>query len=1306
MCILRPLIQGILLLSLYHTCDSEQTYFIKATEESSCAAQPCLTLSKFANTTTKDVEAGIVLQFGAGNHTLHSRRTFSNIEKCSMFSRDNNYSLIACSKAAAGFTFKNVSIVTLTNLTFIGCGNDSRYNPVLHIFRVSDANISTCAFLDSKGRVIEATHANIATKNCTFQNSSAGVIIAEYKTIMLDIGSIYTLNTFSTKRSALVFINRSTANFTNSRFYENLVKTHIIHVKKCTLTLKQCVLIHNNGDSEEFSLLISHSSTIAINDSNLTHNFAANLMSLLHMTTTNLSIDNSIFSHNIGQWKSTVLFANEDSIVESHNTLTIINNTCKYNCTSAHLDIRFSRATFGIVYFSDNSGSLHTGSMLFLHSKVIFSKPLNFQQARSMHSDKHLVYAYRGAITCLASIIRFQGTTNFYNQHRSTSIAQRIVYARESRIYANDDTLFSNSAGGALYLDQSDFICKKNCTFIGNTASKGGGIHAINSIITMGSDWNKFKQNKKMRSLLSFDSNSADEGGAIYLEGNSKLRTPREVSSTYKLEFDNNTAKLGGAIFVNDYTSTCANSTCFIQAPSLYSRNGWIKINSTNGNTTIHGGLLDRCTAKRKYTKYDTKMIGINYFARVSRDANIKSKITSAPVRICHCHNKIADCNKYAVSHRIVKVKRGEAFNVTVVAVDQVNRIIDASVFIKARESDTSNYIYRLGIEQRVQKVHNGCNNLTLNVFSPNDSIELILYATGPCQDIGISKYIVPIRFEKCTCPIGFQPLATKDDCLCGCDQQIKALVKTCNPLSQSLLRQGDFWLNSITDVDRIHYLIYLYCPFDYCVPSIHSTYINLNTPNGADAQCASNRTGLLCSSCKPGLSLSLGSSRCLQCPKDWQKLFIVITMGAIASGIALVVIILVLNLTTAVGTLNGLIFYANIFASNNITYNHMSKPNAFSVFVAWLNLELGLDTCFYNGLDSYSKAWLQFIFPAYLIVLLIMVILISKYSSRFAKLIGKRNPIATLTTVILLSYMKLLRNTKDIFSVAVLRYPDGLQKRWLPDANIKYLHDKHIPLFLVAAIIVFIGLIYTVLLLTWQWLLQAPHHKCFRWIRNTRLNLFMEANLAAYNSKHRYWSGLLLLIRVALYFEIALDTTNRRSNNLLATGIICTCLLFIKALSGIRVYKNKLIDCFNSFCYVNLLILSIIYHSNRNERMIAAKVSVSIAFLQLLCVLIYHTIVTLLEIPCLCKLKLSFAKRLNKHSKLGKILPFNFQETNIKMHAMTTHTTPTSTEIGLQDSIDTSAAEITEQKVEQSLTTGWEETDSLREPLLQELQA
>ena len=325
---------------------------------------------------------------------------------------------------------------------------------------------------------------------------------------------------------------------------------------------------------------------------------------------------------------------------------------------------------------------------------------------------------------------------------------------------------------------------------------------------------------------------------------------------------------------------------------------------------------------------------------------------------------------------------------------------------------------------------------------------------------------------------------------------------------------------------------------------------------------------------------------------------------GTMVSGIVLVSTILVLNLTVATGTLNGLIFYANIVASNNITYNNTSKPNVFSVFIAWLNLELGINTCFYNGLDTYIKVWLKFAFPAYLITILFVVIIMSKYSSMFAKVIGKRNPIATLATLILLSYMKFLRSIIDVFSVANFRYTDGShQIRWLPDANIRYLKGKHMPLFLVAVIIIAIGLVYTALLLTWQWLLLAPNYKLLRWIRNTQLNLFMQGNLAAYDSKHRYWTGLLLLIRVAFYLEIAYNNSNELNASLLTTGSIAACLLFLKAFGG-NVYKKKMIDRLDTFTYLNLLLLSIaqLYtQPDKAKQMITAKISVSITFLQLL---------------------------------------------------------------------------------------------------------
>ena len=1048
-------------------------------------------------------------------------------EHINITTSDNNQQILCC---------------LLINLTFIGCGESSRPNPVL---RLSQVNISIrkCIFVYSKGRVIDAINSTIAVKTCIFKNSSAGILTANYNTTMHDIGSVYVLNFSAVNATAILYIISSAASFTKCSFQKNGYNTtDIIHARDSIVVLNQCEI--TNSTVKRNILRANKNSTIDIYESKFQYSLKTN--KVLFINESHLTINNSIFEHN-----GRVLYIS-NSRAESYKNLVISNNSGTKLFT---VKIHKSIVNFENITISYNSGSIYCTD-----SKITFN------------ATSHFFKNYRsiGTFITIASTIHFKGEIVFKNNVAwSRGGALR---ATESRVYTHANALFianeaENMHGGALYLEQSNLICEQHYTFIDNRAPKGGAIYALKSIITIGNDWNKFKQKINSNSLLSFVANTAEYGGAVYLDANSNFRAPRGKGCKYVLEFDKNKAEIGGAIYVNDHTSTiaCKNTsygTCFVQAPSftLNPWNGWIKINSVDGNTTIYGGLLDRCIAQNRYNNRP-RLIGIDYMKRVTQNKNIENMITSEPVRVCFCRNKKVDCN-YA--HEPFNVKRGQMFKVSIAAVDQVNHTLDALIFIKPKQ----NYRYHLGTDQQVQKASKGCSDLTLNVFSPNDSIELIIYADGPCQHAGISQLSLYINFKNCTCPIGFQPLTMQnsDICSCDCDKQIETLTKTCNQSSESLLRQGDFWINYINNTGTIHYLTYPLCPYDYCVPSINATYINLNIPNGVDAQCAFNRTGLLCSSCKPGLSLSLGSSRCLLCPRDWPKLFIAIALGAIASGIALIVMILVLNLTTAVGTLNGLIFYANIMASNNITYNHMSKPNGFSVFIAWLNLELGIDTCFYNGLDSYSKAWLQFIFPAYLIAVLFFVILMSKYSSTFVKLIGKRNPIATLATIILLSYMKLLRNIKDIFSVAVLRYPDGLQKCWLPDANIEYLQGKHVPLFLLAVIIVFLGLSYTILLLTWQWLLQTPNYKCLGWIRNTRLNLFMEANLAAYSSKHRYWTGLLLLIRVVLYLEIALDTSNQTSNNLVATGLICTCLLFVKTLSGSNVYKKNLLTISTPF--------------------------------------------------------------------------------------------------------------------------------------------
>ena len=139
-------------------------------------------------------------------------------------------------------------------------------------------------------------------------------------------------------------------------------------------------------------------------------------------------------------------------------------------------------------------------------------------------------------------------------------------------------------------------------------------------------------------------------------------------------------------------------------------------------------------------------------------------------------------------------------------------------------------------------------------------------------------------------------------------------------------------------------------------------------------------------------------------------------------------------------------------------------------VFIAWLNLDFGIETCFYNGLDVYSKTWLQFAFPVYIWVIVGLMILISRYSSRFANLLGS-NPVSVLATLILLSYTKILRTLIAVIYITYLECPTYNRWVWLCDANIDYLHGKHIPLFLVAVLVFFfLFLPYTLLLFFGQW--------------------------------------------------------------------------------------------------------------------------------------------------------------------------------------------------------------------------------------------
>ena len=750
------------------------------------------------------------------------------------------------------------------------------------------------------------------------------------------------------------------------------------------------------------------------------------------------------------------------------------------------------------------------------------------------------------------------------------------------------------------------------CFFSHNTATLGGGIDAISSTIIV-----------NQPAALHLERNvAAEEGGGTYLTGSSKINLLCFINdeNTYPaLTFTENHATTGGEIFVDDNSNSgaCTTSTeCFIQSLSLdpqfvLTDNQVILYFSDNSATengpSIFGGLLNSCTQSQFATEQgDTN-------SRIKNISNVTfGSITSLPVQICYCSDQVQpDCNYQPLT---IEVKKGEEFIVSLVAVDQVKHPVEANITSFLYSNDG-------GFEegQQIQTTTKSCTNLTFTVFSPLDREIIGLYAEGPCGNSELSVRNISILFTNCTCPIGFKSSNSPSRCECICDPQLAPYITICNDSTSSLLRvDTNSWITYVGDSNPTGYIIRPVCPFDYCQSVTENISVNLNVPDGANAQCAHNRRGVLCGACQPNLSLSLGSSRCLRCEKYWPAVLVVITVAALAAGIMLVASLLALNLTVAGGHINVFIFYANIITASNSAYFSFSGPSIPTLFVAWLNLDIGFDVCFYDDLDAYVKAWLQLASPIYIISLVILVIGISECSLRFAKLIGKRDPIATLATLILLSYTKLLSTTISVFSFDTLRYPNGTRVDvWLSDGNVEYYEGKRIAFVIVAFFIIFIGLVYTVVLFSWQWIIRAPRWRILRWTRNTKLNTFIATYHAPCSIKYRYWTGLLLVVRVILYITAAFTASGNPQVPLLTTIILIGGLFLIKEITGMRIYRKLPTDITESVTYFNLLAFASfsLYDSKRGNSTKQAAVlyiSTIIAFILLAGIIFWHVILVL----------------------------------------------------------------------------------------------
>ena len=879
------------------------------------------------------------------------------------------------------------------------------------------------------------------------------------------------------------------------------------------------------------------------------------------------------------------------------------------------IESRFNKNYGGGVYASNAvvniRDSTFTDNVPALLGGAIFVSEGNVTISGDTRMTGHFAQ-YGGGIAVVESVLELDGTCTI---HQNGAGYGGGIYAQESFVQLTNSTSVSSNAatyGGGVYALRAVFLFEGNHNFVDNSATMNGGA------LLLVSDSSCYVM---FNTIIDFVGNSAEkQGGAIKADDLNPLTYCTENTLAFQTQ-------------------------CFFRVPPLQQYNGHPNItlnfqnnSATEGGGDIFGGSIDNCEIPNVTTG---NLTSGQVFDLIKNQSMTSLDITSVPLQICSCENDQINCNGTRLQRAVYP---GGTLQVSVVMLGQRGGIIadDVRLYLPPQSE------VDVDPSQVTQRTSRSCTTFeyTIRSSTVNQTHDkFLLPVQGPCPRVflNISIQILP-------CPPGFE-LSRQQVCIC--DKRLADYTNACNADDGTVLRDSSdlFWVG--VDGETQELLLYPSCVYDYCISETSKFSVN-----NSDAQCNYNRSGKVCGGCSEGLSAVLSSSRCLQCSNDYLALLVPFALA----GIALVFLLFVLNLTITMGTINGLIFYVNVLAASNIFST--GERNVLTVFVAWLNLDLGIETCFYDGMDVYVYAWLQFAFPIYIWLLVGLVVLASHCSSKIASHIG-HNPISVLATLFLLSYTKLFRAICTVVSYTDVYYPAGKSRVWFEDANVGFLRGKHIPLFLFGVVVFMLFSAPFTLVLLFGSLLRKSDSRLLAWINSPKLmKPFLDAFYAPYKDNHHYWTGWLLLLRFILFLSFVINSFGDRSFNLFMIILGSFTTLALAWNTG-GIYKNWCLDLLESFFFFQLGIFAAgVYYVRAIDGNLAALsyTMLSIDFVVFIGIIIFHIFMRITKTRMWKNLKAS--KHLNKQKEEDTE---NYEHVDIEFHrtagqhhdSITTHNHP-----------------------------------------------
>ena len=1154
-----------------------------------CNASKCNTLAYFMENSPDYFRSNQVYQFQPGSHRpWNDSVNITGVSNLTLQGPqfETETAIIDCNGAPVAFEFRNSSNITIKDLKFYSCAPGQQWDgdyehgySVLYFLNNTDVYLWRLGLSKSVNEAfyIKDTIGKLQLKRVQVTNSStagreiatAGNTIAyhsctEHISRLLLEDSIFVNNSNLAKSD---LSNCPTPSYSNGDLPQGgglsiRIECDNLHVKIDNVTMSG----NAGGDGGNLELLFDK----------------VYIMTVIHV-----EILNSHFELGYGLEGGGIRIAVLPSAIPKSNG-TVNDNVSLQSSTQYRIFLSVINTTF------IRNEAVYAGAGVYVKQ----------EQAMGLNAEMGIMFygcTFTNNDVCKTGFggIAFHSinyhTVGYYH-HKTPQFRVIVKQCDFHNNYARDSNHRSGSGTGVVFTKLNDYFELKNSQIYNNNST---GVIAISSnIIASGN--------------ISITNNRrGSSGGGILLCQNAVIYFNAGVTVTVA---NNSVKHAGGGICVE---TECRQSKppCFFQLgyEPLVNRSliNTIHVNVFNNSAqfagdNLFGGSIDYCYMidDPKHKANHSSDLFTKLFNIVSNTINPLS-VTSSPLAVCLCdENGKLFCDMHSLPQNISKltnltVYRGEKFHVKVAIVGQQNGLVPGTVhaWLKGIPNSVSN---TLEDGQSVQRVgRRKCYRVAYSIKTTHPAVTLLL-GVEPSGDASgfelLQQYKrLEINVTLKECPVGF--IRANGSCVCNRFLSTKKI--TCSIKDQTISDILPSWIGFVNNQ-----LVYQrHCPYDYCQMSnvrIHSTETTLDT----DKQCANSRIGIMCGKCADNFSVVFGTNRCKHCSNYWLLLLIVWAV----SGVIIVLLLTMLDLTISEGTFGGLIFYCNIVKINFSTFfQGPSIPyltSTLKLFISVFNLQTGYSSCLFNGMDTYTRSWLSFGFPLYLWFLTGVVI----YLSRSYSWIVRCNAVRVLATLILLSYAQILMTAIEALQVATLHREDGHhEQRWLGDGSLRYFEGKHIPLALFALLFSLLLLPFAFTLLFIQCLQRVSHCCLFSWV--TRLKPLFDAYTGPFNANARFWTGLLLIVRIIVLIASTINAGGDPSRTVDLTLLILILLLATSLVLPGGLYRKHCLNICETWFLMNLAFLSasVKPHFTNSYSTIASHLLVGLAFVTTTGVFIYH---------------------------------------------------------------------------------------------------